>query len=129
MADNIAILDGAGASKTIKARDRSSIWTPTHLNEPYGTAYETVAASQTAQVLGATGATGDFIQRVIIIPTTTGAGSVALLDNAISITIYNTGTLVDLKPFTVELGLYSVSGAWKITTGANVAAIGVGYFT
>jgi hypothetical protein len=29
----------------------------------------------------------------------------------------------------IPIGLYSVSGAWKITTGASVTAVGIGKFT
>ena len=36
-----------------------------------GGEYETVAASATAQVLGATGAAGDYISHIIVVPTTT----------------------------------------------------------
>lgn len=93
--------------------------------------YETVAASQTAQALGATGATGDYIAGVLIIPATTSPGAVTLLDGAISITIFTGGatSVADLKPFYVPLGLVSVTGAWKLTTGAAVSAIGYGNFT
>jgi hypothetical protein len=96
-----------------------------------GSEYETVAASQTAQTLGATGGTGDFISKVVIIPATTSPGNVLLLDNATSITIFAGGasSVSTLHPFTVDLGMFSVSGAWKITTGANVSAIGIGNFT
>lgn len=92
--------------------------------------YETVAASQTAQVLGTVGAIGDVIQRVIIIPATVNAGTVALLDNATSITLFAGGTnsVNELRPMVVELGLKSVSGAWKITTGAEVSVVAVGDF-
>jgi len=98
---------------------------------PAGTGYETVAASQTAQVLGATGATGDYIAGVLIVPATTSPGAVTLLDNATSITIFTGGTdsVSNLVPFFVPLGIKSVSGAWKLTTGANVSAIGMGTFT
>ena len=34
-----------------------------------------------------------------------------------------------LGPFIVHLGLVSGSGAWKVTTGVNVSAIGLGRFT
>jgi hypothetical protein len=91
--------------------------------------YETVAASQTAQVLGTTGATGDRLERLIIIPATVAAGAVTLLDNAISISIKPLESAAELSPKTVELGINSVSGAWKITTGANVSVIAVGRFT
>lgn len=93
--------------------------------------YETVAASQTAQVLGATGAAGDLIVGVVIIPAAVSPGSVALLDNTTSITLFPGGTdsLTELKPFYVPLGMHSTAGAWKITTGANVSCIAVGSFT
>ena len=93
--------------------------------------YETVAASQTAQALGATGATGDFLAGVLIVPASVSPGAVAILDNATSITVFPGGTnsLTELKPFFVPLGARSVSGAWKVTTGANVSVIAVGNFT
>ena len=94
--------------------------------------YETVAAGQTAQVLGATGAAGDFIAGVLIIPAVVACGVVTLLDNATSIPLFvggGTTPLSDPKPFYVPLGIKSVSGAWKITTGASVSVIAIGDFT
>jgi hypothetical protein len=101
------------------------------VNIPGQTDYETVAASQTAQALGATGATSDYIEGVLVIPATTSPGAIALLDNATSITIFTGGasSVSNLVPFFIPLGIRSVSGAWKLTTGANVSAIGVGDFT
>lgn len=95
------------------------------------TEYETVAASQTAQTIGATGATGDYIAGVLVIPATTSPGNVLLLDNATSITIFAGGasSVSNLVPFFIPLGIKSVSGAWKLTTGANVSCIAVGDFT
>jgi hypothetical protein len=93
--------------------------------------YETVAASQTAQVLGATGGTGDYISGILVIPATTSPGNVLLLDNATSITVFTGGasSVSNLVPFFIPLGMISVSGAWKVTTGANVSCIGIGNFT
>lgn len=94
--------------------------------------YETVAASQTTQTLGATGGTGDYLAGVLVIPATTAAGAVAIKDGAnAAITIFTggTGSVASLVPFMVPLGLVSVAGAWQVTTGANVSAIGVGNFT
>jgi len=91
--------------------------------------YETVAASQTGQVLGLIGAAGDFIERLIIVPGTTGPGLVTIIDGSTSIPIMVTGGTTTLVPIVVELGVYSVSGAWSITTGANVSVIAVGTFT
>lgn len=93
--------------------------------------YETVAASQTAQVMGGTGAIGDYLKRLIVIPTTVSPGMVTLLDNATSIPLFAGGaaSLAMLAPFTIELGMVSVSGAWKITTGAGLSVIAIGKFT
>ena len=93
--------------------------------------YETVAASQTAQALGATGATGDYLTGILVIPATTSPGNVLLLDNATSITVFAGGanSVTSLIPFFIPVGAISVSGAWKLTTGANVSCIGVGKFT
>lgn len=94
--------------------------------------YETVAASQTAQVLGGAGAIGDYISGLIIIPATTSPGSVQIKDGAGSnITVFTGGatSVADLKPFFVTLAMRSAAGAWAVTTGANVSAIAVGDFT
>jgi hypothetical protein len=93
--------------------------------------YETVAASQTAQAIGATGAFGDYMTGLLIIPASTSPGNVLLLDNATSITVFAGGTdsLATLHPFFVPILSRSKSGAWKVTTGANVSVIAVGNFT
>lgn len=94
-----------------------------------GQMYETVAASQTAQALGVAGGVGDILDSLLIVPATTGAGTVSIKDGSGSdINVFVTGTLVDTKPFTVKLNLKSVSGAWKVTTGANVSVIACGIF-
>jgi hypothetical protein len=99
--------------------------------KPEGDEYETVAASQTAQALGASGATGDYIAGILVVPATTSPGNVLLLDNATSITVFAGGasSVSNLVPFLIPLGITSVSGAWKITTGLNVSCIGIGNFT
>lgn len=94
--------------------------------------YETVAASQTAQVLGATGAIGDFLSHLLIVPATTSPGAVTVTDGSGSaITVFAGGasSVSNLVAFAVPLGMTSVSGAWKVTTGANVSVIGIGKFT
>lgn len=94
--------------------------------------YETVAASQTDQALGATGATGDYLSGILIVPATTSPGAVSIKDGAGSaITVFTGGatSVSNLVPFFVPLGLKSGSGAWKVTTGTNVSVIGCGNFT
>ena len=93
--------------------------------------YETVAASQTAQVLGSTGAVGDWISGLLVIPATTSPGNVLLLDGATSITVFTGGasSVSNLVPFFIPLGMKCTGAAWKVTTGANVSCIGIGNFT
>jgi len=94
--------------------------------------YETIAASQTDQALGATGAAGDYLGGLLIVPANVNPGAVQIKDGAGSaITVFTGGTnsVSNLVPFMVPLGIISGSGAWKITTGADVSAIGVGNFT
>ena len=91
--------------------------------------YKTVADSQTTQAIGATGAIGDYLAGVLVIPATTAPGVVTVLDNAITIVAFPGGTLPSVIPFFIPLSIKSVSGAWKITTGANVSVVAVGKFT
>ncbi len=95
--------------------------------EPYGYPYETVAASQTAQALGTTGATGDYLHRLIVSVATAATGTVTLLDDATSIVITAANTPIGV--YTVDIGALSASGAWKITTGAGATVIAVGKFS
>ncbi len=97
--------------------------------------YETVAASATAQALGATGAAGDYLSGVLVVPATTSPGSVTLYDGSsspdVGITLFVGGatSVSNLVPFFIPLGMISLNGAWKITTGSNVSCIGTGNFT
>ena len=93
--------------------------------------YETVAASQTAQALGATGATGDYLSHVVVFPATTSPGVVTILDNATQWGSFPGGasSCSNLVPFTIPVNSVSVSGAWKITTGLNISCVAVGNFT
>lgn len=93
--------------------------------------YETVAASQTGQVLGTTGAKGDYISHILVIPASTSPGAVTLIDDATSITVFAGGasSLATLSPFPIPLDLFSRNGAFSITTGASVSVIAVGSFS
>lgn len=97
------------------------------VNSPYRYKYETVAASQTAQVLGGTGAIGDYVHRLVITVATSASGTVALIDNATSIPITAANTPIGV--YSVEINAVSVSGAWKITTGAGATVVAIGIFS
>lgn len=98
------------------------------VSNPYKYAYETVAASQTAQALGGTGATGDYIERLVVTITTSGAnGTVTLLDNSTSVLVIPASTPIGV--YSVTLNMVSASGPWKVTTGSAATAVGVGIFS
>jgi ABC-type thiamine transport system ATPase subunit len=97
------------------------------VNQPFGTMYETVAASQTAQVLGTTGAAGDTLMRLIVTVTIAATGAVSLLDGATSYALVAATTPVGV--YVVEINATSVNGAWKVTTGAGATVMAVGNFT
>jgi hypothetical protein len=94
------------------------------------TEYE-VFTSATQLVIGATGATGDLLSAVIVVPSSVSPGAVTIYDNLTAITIFAGGanSLSNLVPFTIDLGMRSVNGAWRITTGTGVSAICIGDFT
>ncbi len=93
--------------------------------------YETVAASATDQMMGATGAAGDYLEGLLVIPTTTSPGEVSIEDGSTNTIVFNGGasSVSNLIPFYIPLGFVSVSGGWEITTGANVRVIASGNFT
>lgn len=104
---------------------------PVVLNSMTGTF---VAASATATQLGSTGATGDVLDGVLVIPATNACGAVSVLwDGTNTRTIFaggGTTALPTLAPFYVPLGFLSGNaGGFKMTTGTNVSVICVGNFT
>lgn len=99
------------------------------VNAPYRFPYETVAASQTAQVLGGTGAIGDYLHRLIVSVNTVATASVTLLDGATSISLMTGAATLVPGAYALECGMISAAGAWKITTGAGATVIAVGIFS
>lgn len=95
----------------------------------YGYSYETVAASQTAQVLGTAGATGDYLHRLIISVITVATASVTIKDGSTSIVVLTGAAGLVAGIYSIEFGLASQNGAWAVTTGAGCTVIGVGVFT
>lgn len=95
--------------------------------------YETVAVSQTDQILGATGSVGDWLQRIIITVATAATAAVSIKDGAgaaISILPNTPGGGVGV--YVVELGMKALSPTtpgWKVTTGAGSTVVAVGDFT
>lgn len=94
---------------------------------------EPVAAGQTDQIMGGTGAVGDMLDFIWVVPTTTSPGAISVKDgNGTAVEVFHGGTIPSVLPFPIPWGKAAVNATtpgWKITTGANVAAIGWGKFT
>lgn len=93
--------------------------------------YKSCPASSTT-ILGTTGATGDYLDGVLIIPGTAAAGIVQLKDGtgtAFNIFVGGgTTALPTLAPFYVPVGAISSggTGGWQVITNANVTAVAIG---
>ena len=97
---------------------------------PSGLQYETVAASQTAQALGATGAVGDHLESLTIVVATAATGTVSIKDGSdTAIVVFPNSPGGGIGTYRVELGLTSRTGAWQVTTGAGSSVIACGRFT
>jgi hypothetical protein len=99
----------------------------TSASATYALPYEHVAASQTAQVLGTTGAIGDYLHRLVITVGTAATSTVSLLDNTTSHVLVAANTAIGV--YSIEINTFSKNGAWKVTTGAGAEVIAVGNFT
>ena len=93
--------------------------------------FETVAASQTDQMLGATGAAGDYLKGLWVTPTTLNPGAISIEYGSTNISVFAGGTasINELRGWWIPLGIRAPSGGWEITTGADVSVIAVGTFT
>lgn len=89
--------------------------------------YETVAASQSDQVLGNVGKTGNILEKLIVTVATAATSTVSIKDgsgSAIPIVAANT----PIGVYSIDVGARSVAGAWKVTTGAGATVVAVGDF-
>jgi len=92
-----------------------------------------VACPASATTALGTGAIGDVLNKIVIVPGTSAAGIVQIKDGAnAAITVFaggGTTALTDLRPQEIELDAVSVAGGWSIVANANVTVIAVGQFT
>ena len=100
---------------------------------PYRYQYEHVAASSSAQVLGGTGAIGDYIHRLVCTVTTALTSTVQIVDGTgagiLTHTVLPAAVGGGIGVYNIELNAVSANGAWKITTGAGVEVMAIGIFT
>ena len=95
--------------------------------------YEHVAASQSAQVLGGTGAAGDYIHRLICTVSTAATCNVVLVDGTgvgiLTHTVLPASPGTGINVYNIEINAASTTGAWKSPTGAGVEVMAVGIFS
>jgi hypothetical protein len=98
------------------------------VSNPYRYPYEHVANSVTAQVLGGTGAVGDYIHRLIVTVNTAATSTVSIIDGTTpSHAIVRANTPIGV--YSIEMNMLSNSGPWKVTTGAGAEVLAVGIFS
>lgn len=95
----------------------------------YGYQYETVAASQTTQMLGGSGAAGDYLHRLIVTVNTAATSTVTLTDGVTAIAVVPANVGAGVGVLDIELNMASLTSGWKVTTGAGVSVIAVGLFS
>jgi hypothetical protein len=89
-------------------------------------------ASATTAVQVTAGATGDYLDTVLIIPTSTSPGTVQIKDGsgtAVDIFVGGASSVTTLHSFAIPLGLTSKLGGWSVICGANVKAVAMGTFS
>lgn len=100
---------------------------------PYRYQYEHIAASSSAQVLGGTGAIGDYIHRLVCTVSTALTSTVQIVDGTgagiLTHTVLPAAVGGGIGVYNIELNAVSANGAWKITTGAGVEVMAIGIFT
>jgi hypothetical protein len=99
-----------------------------------GREYEFVAASDAGQAIGATGAVGDTLDALIIVPLTMSPGIVQIRDGTAGTwrTIFagGAGSITSLQSWEAGLSLKSLAaGGWFVKTGADVQVFVPGDFT
>lgn len=98
---------------------------------PEMTAYQVVAASQSAKLLGTVGANGDFLDKLVCIVATAATAQVQINDGASgsAITVLPNSPGAGIGTYTIPLGIQSANGGWYVTTAAGVSVVAVGQFT
>jgi hypothetical protein len=100
------------------------------VNSPYRYQYEHVAVSQTNQVLGGTGAAGDYIHRLVCTVATAATAQVQIKDGtATAHTVLRNSPGDGIGVYNIELNAVSREGAWQVTTGAGVEVLAIGVFS
>ncbi len=95
--------------------------------------YETVAAGAADQILGAVGAAGDHLCRLICVVATAATAQVQIKDgDGAAITVLPNSPGGGIGTYVIEVqakARNATTPGWKVTTGAGVSVLAVGDFT
>jgi hypothetical protein len=95
--------------------------------------YQAMAASVADTKLGPTGAIGDILNFLLVVPLSTAPGQITIKDGsggAAQVVFQGgVGSVNSLVPFVLPLDAPSITGPWFVTTGANVRVYASGSFT
>jgi hypothetical protein len=95
----------------------------------YGYQYETVAAGQSLQMLGGSGAAGDYLHSLIVTVNTALTSGVSLTDGVTNIVVVPANVATGVGVIVLPMNMASLTSGWKVTTGAGVQVIAVGIFS
>lgn len=97
----------------------------------FNTDYEAVGASATDQILGASGAKGNILERLIVTVNTSLTSTVSIKDgNGSSIPIVAANSAIGV--YALDIGARCVNTTtpgWSVTTGAGATVLAIGKFT
>jgi hypothetical protein len=137
----ISVKDSGGTNRTVSTLDdlialinaagRKNAAGSSPVSES-GLLYQAVAASasDTALVGAGSGASGDYLSHLVCVVATAATSQVQIKDGSGSeITILPNAVGAGVGTYTIFLGLFSKSGAWKVSTAAGVSVLAAGDFT
>lgn len=97
-----------------------------HADSNYPTDYQSLPASSALTTIGVAGGAGTYIDKLIIVPSTTTMGGIALVDSPATIQILMPGLIADIKPIVVPVGMRSRNGSFRLLSSGGAAVIAVG---
>lgn len=83
----------------------------------------------TGNASGATGNSGDRLQRLIVNIINPAAANVSILDGNVEYPLVMPAASIPAAPMFIELGLYSFYGAWSVRCGPGATAVAIGVFS
>lgn len=90
---------------------------------------EAVAASDTDEPLGATGAIGDYLEHVVLFVATAATAATTIKDGATTLGTFANSPGGGIGTYVIPIRARAVGAGFSITTGAGVTVLAVGNFT